>query len=221
MNQHGTAQFFISYARKDKAFAVKLRRSLAARGRLAWLDLKNIRALALWRKEIAAAIDAADVFVFILSPDAVASAACRKELRLAVEDSAVRTLLELIDVRSGATLWRVRLGLMAEQIQFGALESLIVVRSRDDVLQVHDRANGSRLRRIRPESSVERVRRRPYHRRTIPDSAPAHGRRTRQLSAGSGNTAIGSAQKVRVREPRQRRKNVATAEGCGLTLAAR
>jgi TIR domain len=80
-----TAQFFISYAREDKAFAVKLRRSLAARGRLAWLDLKNIKALALWRKEIAAAIDAADVFVFILSPDAVASAACRKELRLAVE----------------------------------------------------------------------------------------------------------------------------------------
>ena len=80
-----TAQFFISYAREDKAFAMKLRRGLAARGRLAWLDLKNIGALAPWRKEIGAAIDAADVFVFILSPDAVTSAACRSELRLAVE----------------------------------------------------------------------------------------------------------------------------------------
>src|SRR5262249_19623686 len=58
---------------------------LAARGRLAWLDLKNIGALAPWRKEIATAIDAADVFVFILSPDAVTSSACRSELRFAVE----------------------------------------------------------------------------------------------------------------------------------------
>ncbi len=82
---HHTGQFFISYAREDKAFAVALRRKLAAVGRLAWLDLKNIGALAPWRKEIAAAIDAADVFVFILSPDAVASAACRKELQLAVD----------------------------------------------------------------------------------------------------------------------------------------
>jgi WD40 repeat protein len=80
-----TAQFFISYAREDKAFAIKLRRGLAARGRLAWLDLKNIGALAPWRKEIANAIDAADVFVFILSPDSVASRACRSELRFAVD----------------------------------------------------------------------------------------------------------------------------------------
>src|SRR5262245_66456135 len=79
------AQFFISYAREDKAFAMKLRGGLAARGRLAWLDLKNIGALAPWRKEIATAIDAADVFVFILSPDAVTSSACRSELRFAIE----------------------------------------------------------------------------------------------------------------------------------------
>lgn len=79
------AQFFISYAREDKAFAMGLRRALASAGRLAWLDLKSIGALAPWRTEIAAAIDAADVFVFVISPDAVASAACRDELKLAVE----------------------------------------------------------------------------------------------------------------------------------------
>lgn len=79
------AQFFISYAREDKAFALALRRALASAGRLAWLDLKSIGALAPWRTEIAAAIDAADVFVFVISPDAVASAACRDELKLAVE----------------------------------------------------------------------------------------------------------------------------------------
>jgi hypothetical protein len=329
---------------------------------LAWLDLKNIKALALWRKEIAAAIDAADVFVFILSPDAVASAACRKELRLAVEakkrlaplvwrepdaksvppalrapnwlfirhrestdrlverlieaadrdpdwirehtrlltrarewqqhrrdtsrllngqglqdalrwlaesggrgdrpvnrlqakfieasreaDSAaaarqrelylkalarqlaaqseltrgssehavetpallaiesllrwptvegdramrrslelvprpplvryshgrdaavalsadgtvfvraVRTVLELVNVSSGATMWRVRLGVRAEHIEFGALEATIIVHSRENVVQVHDRADGARLGRIRPDSHIEAV----------------------------------------------------------------
>jgi hypothetical protein len=80
-----SAQFFISYAREDKAFALKLRRGLATRGRLAWLDLRNIGALAPWRREIAAAIDAADVFVFVISPDAVKSRACRSELRFAVQ----------------------------------------------------------------------------------------------------------------------------------------
>src|SRR4029453_12474695 len=80
-----TAQFFISYAREDKAFAVKLRRSLAARGRLAWLDLKKIKALALLRKEMSSPTNAAYVIVLILSPASVASAACPKELRLAVE----------------------------------------------------------------------------------------------------------------------------------------
>lgn len=79
------AQFFISYAREDKTFAVHLRSRLAARGRLAWLDLKNIGALAPWRTEIATAIDAADVFVFLISPQAVTSSACRDELRLAVD----------------------------------------------------------------------------------------------------------------------------------------
>jgi WD40 repeat protein len=357
-----TAQFFISYAREDKTFAVKLRRSLAARGRVAWLDLKNIAALTLWRKEIAAAIDAADVFVFILSPDSVVSAACRKELRVAIEakkrlaplvwretddkkvplelrapnwlfvrggesidalverlieaadrdpdwirdhtrlltrarewrqyrrdqsrllkgqelqdalrwlaasggrsdrpvnrlqaefieasreaDSAatarqrelyrkalarqlaaqseltrgssehtvetpallamesllrwptvegdramrrslalvprppiirhrherdaavvmsadgtvfaraVRTVLELVDVAGGATLWRVRLGLRAERIEFGALEATIVAYSSGNVVQIHDRANGARLGRIRSESHIKTV----------------------------------------------------------------
>ena len=78
------SQFFISYAREDKKFALGLRRALRARERLAFVDVRNIAALSDWEREISAAIDAADVFVFVISPDSVVSGACRAELTLAV-----------------------------------------------------------------------------------------------------------------------------------------
>src|SRR5262245_50672176 len=77
-------QFFISYAREDKGFALKLRQALGARGRLAFVDLRNIAALADWKREISTAIDAADVFVFVISPAATVSEACAEELKMAV-----------------------------------------------------------------------------------------------------------------------------------------
>ena len=50
-----------------------------------WLDLKDIPPAADFPKEISASIEAAENFIFILSPDSIASTWCGLELANAVE----------------------------------------------------------------------------------------------------------------------------------------
>ena len=76
---------FISYSRKDVAFAQQLYDALTQSGRECWIDLKGIPATAEWLEEIRGAIDGADAFVFIISPDSCASDVCQAEVAHAVE----------------------------------------------------------------------------------------------------------------------------------------
>lgn len=75
---------FISYSRKDAGFVRRLHVALTAQQRELWVDWEGIPPSADWMREIEAAIDAAEAFVFILSPDAAASAVCQRELAHAV-----------------------------------------------------------------------------------------------------------------------------------------
>jgi WD40 repeat protein len=79
------ASVFISYSRKDQDFVRKLFDALKAAGRDAWVDWEGIPPTAEWLKEVYTAIDGADTFVFVLSPDSVASEVCGKEVAHAVE----------------------------------------------------------------------------------------------------------------------------------------
>lgn len=67
---------FISYSRKDKEFVHRLDEALKSRGREAWVDWDDIRPTEEFMQAIYAAIEDADAFVFVLTPDSVASAAC-------------------------------------------------------------------------------------------------------------------------------------------------
>jgi WD40 repeat protein len=78
------SSIFISYSRKDKLFAERLSAALAERSRDVWIDWEDIPPTAQWRAEISAAIEAADAFLFLISPDAVASRACSSEIAEAV-----------------------------------------------------------------------------------------------------------------------------------------
>ncbi len=81
--ENGDAQprdVFISYSRKDKEFVRRLDEALAARGREAWVDWEGIRPTEEFMQAIYAAIEGADTFVFVLTPDSVASQACRREI---------------------------------------------------------------------------------------------------------------------------------------------
>src|SRR3984893_9069519 len=74
---------FISYSRKDIAFADRLDAALKARGFEPLIDRTEIYAFEEWWKRIEALIVRADTVVFVLSPDSVASEIALKEVSFA------------------------------------------------------------------------------------------------------------------------------------------
>jgi WD40 repeat protein len=77
------ARIFISYSRKDLAFADRLERALTARSFEPLIDREAIEDLEDWRKRIETLIAQCDTMVFVLSPDAIASPECKKEVEFA------------------------------------------------------------------------------------------------------------------------------------------
>ena len=77
------AEVFISYSRTDKDFVRKLHDALARLNRDTWVDWEDIPLTAEWLEEIYSGIEAADNFVFVISPESVASTTCREEIAYA------------------------------------------------------------------------------------------------------------------------------------------
>jgi WD40 repeat protein len=75
---------FISYSRKDLPFIRQLYRELEQHGRKAWIDWEGIPPSAEWMQEIYSAIEAADTFIFVISPSSVASTVCGDEVAHAI-----------------------------------------------------------------------------------------------------------------------------------------
>ncbi|MDP6599671.1 MAG: toll/interleukin-1 receptor domain-containing protein, partial [Candidatus Poribacteria bacterium] len=76
---------FISYSRRDIDFVRHLFDQLTARDREPWADWQDIPATADWLAEIYRGIEAADSFLFVISPDSVASEICTLEIEHAVK----------------------------------------------------------------------------------------------------------------------------------------
>ena len=76
---------FISYSRKDQGFIQWLNRSLTSHERDVWLDQEDILPTAEWLAEVYAGIEAADNFIFVISPDSIHSQVCGWELAHAIE----------------------------------------------------------------------------------------------------------------------------------------
>jgi hypothetical protein len=81
--QQSKAKVFISYSRKDMAFADRLEVALKTRGIEPLIDRSEIYVFEDWWKRIEALIARADTVVFVLSPDAVSSDVCQKEVAFA------------------------------------------------------------------------------------------------------------------------------------------
>src|SRR6266436_10206501 len=77
-------EVFISYSRKDTDFVRRLDEALKRRDREAWVDWEDIRPTEEWMQAIYGAIDGVDTFVFVLTPDSVASVVCGREIAHAV-----------------------------------------------------------------------------------------------------------------------------------------
>jgi hypothetical protein len=71
---------FISYSRKDIAFAKIIHESLQSSQLETWIDWQDIPPSVDWFEEIKEAIEQADTFVFIISPTSVKSEICSKEI---------------------------------------------------------------------------------------------------------------------------------------------
>src|SRR5256884_9975234 len=71
---------FISYAREDKHFVRRLHEALSRRDREAWVDWEGIRPTEEFMQAIYGAIEGADTFIFVLTPDSIASEICGKEI---------------------------------------------------------------------------------------------------------------------------------------------
>ncbi len=80
------SKIFISYSRKDKEFVRKLHAGLVANGLEVWVDWEGIPLSADWMAEITAAIEGADAFVFVISPDSLNSKVCGDELALGIQN---------------------------------------------------------------------------------------------------------------------------------------
>src|SRR3954452_4879160 len=92
---------FLSYAREDRPFVVRLHAGLLTAGQKAWVDWEGIPASAKWMAEVRAAIDAAAAFCFVISPDSVGSAVCQQEAAYAasVNKRMVPILVRRVDER--------------------------------------------------------------------------------------------------------------------------
>ncbi|MEM7066526.1 MAG: TIR domain-containing protein [Cyanobacteria bacterium P01_B01_bin.77] len=96
---------FISYSRKDKAFVQVLNQALTNSKYDAWVDWEDIPLTADWWEEIKAGIEGADTFIFVISPDSIASKVCGQEIDHAVENN--KRLLPIV-YREGFDMSRVR-----------------------------------------------------------------------------------------------------------------
>lgn len=73
---------FISYSRKDKEFVRKLHTGLMTQEVKTWVDWEGIPLSADWMEEITRAVNGADAFLVVISPDWLASKVCADELEL-------------------------------------------------------------------------------------------------------------------------------------------
>jgi hypothetical protein len=90
------AKVFICYARADLVFADRIAAALNDRGFKALIDRWDITPFEPWWEEIQLLIRHADTVVFILSPEAVSSEFCEKEVAYAAS----------LNKRFGGIVWR-------------------------------------------------------------------------------------------------------------------
>ncbi len=79
------ADVFISYSRRDSEFVQRVAASLEAHGKVSWIDTVGISDAEVFPRAIRTAIEAADAFLFVITPASVASDYCDQEVTYARE----------------------------------------------------------------------------------------------------------------------------------------
>lgn len=92
------ADVFISYSRHNITFARRLFDALQEDGRDSWIDWDDIPISAEWFKAIQEGIEGANGFVFVMTPDSLASPVCALEVEHAI--SSHKRIIPLVYVES-------------------------------------------------------------------------------------------------------------------------
>ena len=79
------ADVFVSYSRSDSELVNRLVERLRERGKDVWFDVEGIRDAEVFPAALRRAVEGSDGFVFVISPDSVASPFCEQEVDHAVE----------------------------------------------------------------------------------------------------------------------------------------
>jgi WD40 repeat protein len=79
------ADVFVSYSRSDSELVNRLVERLRERGKDVWVDVEGIRDAEVFPAALRRAVEGSDGFVFVISPDSVASPFCEQEVDHAVE----------------------------------------------------------------------------------------------------------------------------------------
>ncbi|MDW7695829.1 TIR domain-containing protein [Flammeovirgaceae bacterium SG7u.111] len=80
-----SSEVFISYSQKDADFARKLNLKLQSFRKTTWFDQESIASASNFEEEIKKGISTSDNFLFIISPNSLASEFCEEEVRFAAE----------------------------------------------------------------------------------------------------------------------------------------
>ena len=111
---NGTAQsdrydVFVSYSRRDGDFVRRLHDRLVEDGEDVYIDWEGVPSWSPdWQAELYAAIDSADTFLLVLSPDSVQSANVKREVDHAIEQGKRIKPLQVADVDSSELAEEVR-----------------------------------------------------------------------------------------------------------------
>ncbi len=88
---------FISYSRRNKAFAERLARDLDDAGLEVWIDFRQISGGELWQNEIFRGIERSEFVIFCMSPASIASEWCNREIMAAREQNKLIIPIMIVD----------------------------------------------------------------------------------------------------------------------------
>ena len=77
------ADVFVSYSRRDADFVQRMVSSLEERGKSVWIDTQGIADTEVFPQALRSAIEGSDAFLFVITPDSVASDLCEQEVTYA------------------------------------------------------------------------------------------------------------------------------------------
>ena len=81
------AKLFVSYSRKDSATAHKLIEAFKSIQQDVWVDWESIPPAVDWLEQIFRGIEESDAFIFLISPDSIASEVCKVEINRAAQNN--------------------------------------------------------------------------------------------------------------------------------------